>query len=470
MFLLSLIALVTFIFARPLDFVPGLRGFPFLYVFFALTVIGFAVDVAAGRIRLRSSPQLPWAIFFLVWCLLTVIWWDPSGLTSAATQLLICISLFYFIGHGLQRFVAFQRVALVVAACSLWVAFVCAHMAFQRSECTVVEIEEGAPLAGAIEVDEADGRSCSTDLDCYLNERDAWGIRYRCEHVGLFGLTSLRNRVRYVGVLHDPNESAMAVCLGIPFLIAWTRLRRGWWPKILVAAAILITVIAVIHTQSRGGQLVFLAVFGVYFYKRYGPRGLILLALAALPVLLLGGRSSGEAEESADRRLECQLVGIEMLIEYPLGGVGYGRYLEYHSQTAHNSFILAPGELGLVGTLAWSMVMYIGWRIPIAALNWTQEFEDDPEDSVSGDQIEAWALALIASQVGLAVGIFFLSFNYHFVLWTHLGLVAAFYVMAQRIQPTFRLRVRPWEAAAVLGAHVALVVAIRLYIRYKLGF
>ena len=103
-------------------------------------------------------------------------------------------------------------------------------------------------------------------------------------------------------------------------------------------------------TQSRGGQVTMGAVLGAYFVKKYGwKRGASWASRWPSPVLALGGRHDESAEESTLERLGCAAAGIKMLMSYPIRGVGYTQYTEFHFLTAHNAYVLAAGELGLPG-------------------------------------------------------------------------------------------------------------------------
>src|SRR5262249_8548888 len=148
--------------------------------------------------------------------------------------------------------------------------------------------------------------------------------------------------------------------------------------------------------------------------KRYGWRGLALGAVLAVPMLLLGGRSGAEAESSSIERLECWYEGMSMWLGNPLLGVGVGPVTADPFLTAHNSLVLAPAELGLPGMILWSSVLWVSVKIPVTAL---RRYAQVPEATA----LRAWAMALVASMAGLVVGIFFLSFCYHYVLWIYVG-------------------------------------------------
>jgi hypothetical protein len=52
-------------------------------------------------------------------------------------------------------------------------------------------------------------------------------------------------------------------------------------------------------------QLGIMATLGVYFIRRFRWRGIAVGAVAAIPLLLLGGRSGEGAESSSEERLNC---------------------------------------------------------------------------------------------------------------------------------------------------------------------
>ena len=211
-------------------------------------------------------------------------------------------------------------------------------------------------------------------------------------------------------------------------------------------------------TQSRGGQLVFLTVLGVYFVKRYGARvGLVAGTVLALPILLLGGRSGAEA--STMERTECWWTGLHLLVASPGFGVGFGQFSEHHPLTAHSSFILAAAELGLPGLLIWSAIVYISIKIPVVALR-----------AQVAPVAKTWALALLASMAGLVVGSMFLSFTYKTVYWIFIGLTAVLYQAIRRHDPGFRVRFDLRDLGILAFVDLTLLVALVGYTGSKLGW
>ncbi len=458
MFILpGIVGLVSLIFLRPFEFVESLRGVPFLYVFFTLAVFGYVVDVRLGRAQLRFAPQWRWVLGFLAWCLLTLAIAQPSQLPAASFALAILGFLFFVIAHGVQTFRAFELVAAVVLGCALLISAVCVHQGTQPFTCIAVAQGEERASRG-----ESDGRPCKTPDECLPDSPDP-ELQYRCERAGIFDITSIGGgRVRYVGVLQDPNEAALAVGVAVPIAFGFYERKRSRWRLLLLLATVLLVGMCVLMTESRGGQLVVLAVLGAYFIKHYGWRGVAVAAIASAPILLYGGRSGAEADSSSTERIECWWEGMYMFRTHPLFGVGFDRFTDFHYLTAHNSFVLAPAELGFPGMMLWTAIVYLSVKIPWSALG---RYASWPQAAVA----RTWAMSLLASWIGMIVGVFFLSFDYHYVLWIWFGLTGAFYAAVKTHDPEFDVRMTLRDFAALGSFNVMLIVVITLYTRWKTG-
>jgi O-antigen ligase len=155
---------------------------------------------------------------------------------------------------------------------------------------------------------------------------------------------------------------------------------------------------------------------------------------------------------------------MSMFKANPLLGVGTGQFTEHHFLTAHNSYVLAPAELGFPGFVLFMTVLWLSVKVPVSALKRLSS-KDGP--GPEADVARAWAGALLASFVGMAVGIFFLSFCYHQVLWTYIGLSGAFYCAMKRHDPEWQVRFRLRDFAGVVLLCASLVVVLFGYTRLK---
>jgi len=459
----GIIAIVIFIYARPQEFFERLRVVPFLYLFFGLAVLGLVLDLRLNNSRLRATPQLPWVAAFLVWATLGVLIRAPSSAVEHATALSICVALYLLIAHGVQSFRALHVVAGVVLCMVLLVCSVGAQQGFADTGCVIVD--ESVP--GDSASGKPDGRPCLTPRNCYTNEAEP-GAEYQCEHIGLLGTTSIgHGRVRYRGVLQDPNELALAGGVGLPLAFAFSQASgRSFARRLVAVVSFVLVLVCAVLTASRGGQLVFLAVLAAYFVKRLGSAGVLLGGVMAAPLLLLGGRGGEDASSSTIERIDCWAEALSMWRSHPFLGVGLGQFNEYHYMTAHNSYLLALAELGFPGLLLFGIILYLSAKIPVAALAQLRAAAPDVSDNLR--LTRAWAIALLAASVGLAVGIFFLSFTYHYVLWIYIGLCGALYSAIRRHDASFRVKLSLADLAAIALTSIAMIVFVFLYTRWKL--
>jgi hypothetical protein len=460
----GIIALIVLIYARPQEFLERLRVVPLLYLFFGLALFGAIIDLRVKNTHLSVTPQLPWVALFFAWASASVLLQARGDAIGQIMGLGICVALFVLIAHGVQSFRGLHAVAGAVLAMVLLVCGVGAHQGFAPTGCVVVD--ESNP--NDTSTGRADGRPCSAPRECYLGEAEP-GAEYRCERIGLFGTTSIgRGRVRYRGVLQDPNELALAGAVGLPLAFAFGQARhRVLTPKILGVLTLVLVSLCAVLTGSRGGQLVFLIVLAAYFSRRVGAAGFLIGGVLALPLLLLGGRGGEDASSSTLERVDCWAEALSMWREHPLVGVGLGQFGEYHYKTAHNAYLLALAELGLPGMLLFGVIVYLSAKIPVMALRYVGQ--RSAQGPMPGARLtQAWAMGLLAAFAGLAVGIFFLSFTYHYVLWIYFGLSGAFYNALHRHDPTFRVVCGARDFALIGLINLAVIVGTYLTTRWML--
>ena len=448
-------ALIIFILARPQEFFPLLQRVPFLYLFTAFAVIGYIIDIRLRRLLPIATNTLVWVGLLLLWAVISAAINTPQAFTSRLAEMAILFALYGTIAHGIQRFRSFQIVAGVLATTCLFIAAVCAHQGFSGKQCIGGEEQDGN-IDG-----EPDGRECITTDDCRGPDSDP-GLEYRCEKVGLFGTYSVEERVRYRGDLKDPNEVALTICAGgMALLIGFALRRRGIVGVLGYGTGVVIVFIAVFLTQSRGGLIAAMLVPGVYLIRRYGIGIAIPCALVGVPVMLLGGRSGEAADLSTEMRYDAWSAGLDMWHHSPIFGVGPRAFVDHNYLTAHNSFVLSLGELGFVGLFLFTTVIYLCIKTLIVGL---KELRDVPGSK--GAQI--WGMALLAGLGGIIFQINTLSFTYHPVLWMYIGLIGGWYLAVRGHLPTFEVKVRLLDAAAIIaGCALYALVVLPLFLRAK---
>lgn len=286
------------------------------------------------------------------------------------------------------------------------------------------------------------------------------GVQYLCERPGILGTHSIQGRVRYRGMLQDPNEISWAVGLGLPLAFALYERRRSRARLALVIATLVLSAVCTTMTKSRSGQLTFAAVLAVYMVRRYRWKGILAALIVSAPVLLLGGRSGGEADQSTEERLEAWYEGFQMLKTYPLLGVGDGQFTEHHYLTAHSALVLTMAELGPLGLVLWIATIYLAMR---TTLQIYRQFEGRPEAAAA----RAWALGLMAALIATVVSAAFLSIPHHPLVWLVIGMIGGLHAAVRTHEPTFEVRFGPRNFAAASGLAALFIAGLYLYLRSK---
>ena len=191
-------------------------------------------------------------------------------------------------------------------------------------------------------------------------------------------------RAGAVGLLGDPNDLALTLVMAAPFLIQATSQVRGA-ARLGYAVMLALVVSGILATQSRGGLLGLGA--GAWFalgdrLKSLPVRlGLVGVAFAGLVVAAGFGQredveamSEGQLDESAEGRLLAWQAGFAMFRHHPITGIGFERFpYEFQSYAAdsggwnqldaHNSYVKALAETGVVGFVPWAMLLWLSFSV-----------------------------------------------------------------------------------------------------------
>lgn len=450
--LAGLLPLLVVVYVRPQELVPSLQGVPLLHALSLLTMVGFVLDHRLGYARLRMGPLLALALACFGWSEVTLLAAAPEAIRSETVTSFTSLFLFLAISQGVQTFRAIRIVAATLLALALLLAAIAIQQRSAPLQCHRPELD------GKHELWVTDGRPCETRASCLEGVLDD-DVTFRCEHAGLLGTSSVEGRVKWRGIMEDPNELALVLAASLSFAFAFVALRPSL-PRFALATGALAAIgLATVFTQSRSGQLAFAAVLAVYLLRRLRSAGLALGALLATPVLLLGGRSDAKASTSSMDRLEAWLEGIEMWRSSPIWGVGKGQFSDHHWLTAHNSFVLVLAEQGTVGLLLWTALLLCVGKTLVAVARRAR--------ALSAPVPLVWANALTAATSAVLVSAFFLSFAYHNVFWIFLGLVASLYGATLRHDAELTVLVRPVDLAVVAAVDTFLTAAIFVYARFK---
>jgi hypothetical protein len=272
-------------------------------------------------------------------------------------------------------------------------------------------------------------------------------------------------RLQASGIFNDPNDFSLILVTGILLCthLAWEA--RGLLQRLPFSLPLPVFFYALALTRSRGGFLCMLGGFSVYGICRLGWRRALPIGLVVLPVMLVvfGGRQTridlGDEGDTGHARVSIWSEGLQHLKGSPIFGIGQGQMLDQVGIVAHNSFVHAYTELGMVGGTLFLAAFYL----PITYLRQQQkldkleaagagvhgakdEFDDAqasgtdddsdqqphaPDDMVPlpDSELRSWLPCMLAMVVACAVGLSSLSRTYTVTTYLILGVVGAFSIL-----------------------------------------
>jgi len=255
---------------------------------------------------------------------------------------------------------------------------------------------------------------------CVLVLHGHWQLQ---DGIGWTGSEPIQGRITYSGIFNDPNDMGLLFVVCIAFVLYLPETTTSKLARLALVAAMGWLLYGVYLTNSRGTMLGTMTVIGFKVWRRYGSGALIAGGALAVPVLLATTRLAEiDADEaSAEGRLDAWYEGIMIMLQYPFFGVGFSNFSDHHTLTAHNSLVLAMTELGLVGYPIWlALVGYSGYML--YRLSFTPASPGLPADPGVVHREVAASRGLYSASLGFAVGAFFLSQSYKYMLFLMCGL------------------------------------------------
>jgi O-antigen ligase len=190
------------------------------------------------------------------------------------------------------------------------------------------------------------------------------------------------NSLRSSFPLADPNYTAMNLNCGLLASLVLVFSQRSRRSRLLFLLTSIITVAGVVATLSRQGIVamllgVVLITVGLRGSRRRWWLALPISAAVLVFVLFLGGQSLlmrlliAQDDTAITGRFWAWEAGLAMVRDYPLLGVGLGRFIDFFplyrpaasifyyvdTMVAHNSTIQILAETGVLGCAAWFVVI-----------------------------------------------------------------------------------------------------------------
>lgn len=243
--------------------------------------------------------------------------------------------------------------------------------------------------------------------------------------------------------LGDGNDFALSVNIAVPFCLFLMLEAQSVTKKLFYGGTLAVLVLAVVATQSRGGILA-LAFVGFYYWVKHDRKilGVIGIAIVVAFILVVAPpqffdrmetltQTGEKMEGSAQGRILAWTSAVRMAADHPFLGVGAGHFpvkygAEYPPegyrknaipwQTAHSSYFLLLGELGIPG-----IIFLLGLIVSNLVAGERTLRKAKPRSPNSDMTSRNLVIALNASLIAFMVGGAFLSGTYY----PHIYLLAA---------------------------------------------
>jgi hypothetical protein len=270
-------------------------------------------------------------------------------------------------------------------------------------------------------------------------------------------------RARGLGFMADPNDLAQTLVLAIPFaMLAW-RPRAALRNFLFAIIPTAILLYGVYLTGSRGALVSLFVVVFIAIRSKLGAMlsGLMLAGgVLGLLAVSFGGRAFG-LDESAINRIEAWSVGLQLLKQHPLTGVGYGLFTDFNRLTAHNSFVLCFSELGLPGYFLWVSLLLV----TVLELNAIRKL---PVKTEADATFQRLARSIQISLYGFLAAAWFLSRTYVVTLYLLIAFSMAVVEIARRGGKTVGPFSFPFLATRSVLLMLASIVLLYLQVRVQI--
>lgn len=195
-------------------------------------------------------------------------------------------------------------------------------------------------------------------------------------------------------VLGDPNDLSLVLTFPLSFAVSMATTRGGWFNRLLGTVAIVMIIWAVLSTQSRGGLLGSMAVFGVTGLRIIrsklvlagigGLAATVLFAAAGISDRSSGGAAEDGIDESAMGRIWAWTAAFNMAMARPLNGVGLDNFIPNYwlytphwsgfNKAVHSTWLGVLAETGWPGLFAFVAMIIAIARVAVRASRILREY------------------------------------------------------------------------------------------------
>lgn len=230
-------------------------------------------------------------------------------------------------------------------------------------------------------------------------------------------------RIRFRGFLADPNDYAQFLLSILPFFFLFYKKKSFFRNLFFSYLPSIFVLTGIFYTRSRGALMGIATLILLFLREKIGlAAGAVTSGVVAFTLLVVGyaGGRALSVGGGMDR-LDIWSDGLGMFKMSPIWGVGYGAFTEYSKLTAHNSYVLAMAELGIVGLFIWMSMIICS----IYQLRWVRQ------TAANRPELADYALLAKLTQFSVyafLVTAYFLSRTYTVTIYILFGISMVLYV------------------------------------------
>ena len=281
--------------------------------------------------------------------------------------------------------------------------------------------------------------------------------------INVVGSVVGENRVQSTGIFGDPNDMAMSLVIGIPFIFYLFFVERLILKKILLVVFGVLILYCILLTGSRGGMLGLVAVIFLLLRGKIGTFAGMVLAIICIVGLLVIAPSSTTGrykdvtsrDSTAFSRIELWYYGWEMFKSSPIIGIGMGNYPEYaKGYVAHNSFVNVAAETGIIGLMIWIGLFYFAFK-GLATIDKRADIISNSDRNHYATVKDPWKeKATRISLIGFIVCVFSLSRQYEYIPYVLMALT----VSISHVSDSQKMRISLKDAVKIAGIAFVFIV------------
>jgi O-antigen ligase len=270
------------------------------------------------------------------------------------------------------------------------------------------------------------------------------------------------SRLCSVGIFNNPNDLARVIIVGIVLCLYCMGDKRQWLARFLWVVPIVIFCQALSMTASRGGFLGLLAGIATLMVIRLGRTKSIFLGILLLPAIfyVFAGRITDidTSEGTGQQRIQIWRDAFSEMHGSPIFGIGVGNIEDVTGGLlAHNSFVQAYAETGIVGGIFFTGAFFLSIWGPYRLTPYVGRLRD-PELR----RMHPFLMAVLCESV---VGMMSSTRNLRVDTYLLLGIITVYLTLVERNLPQLALRADRKLCLRVFGVGLLFLVVLDVFVR-----